>query len=91
MKTRKLLTEIASQSIIKRQHSQLVNSKYITFHEYTALNAQQNTSLEQLTSVSLQDCLEELDVHIAEQRPMQNLFVVQIKKHLGQLQSRGGE
>lgn len=84
MKPRKLLTEITVQGGLRKQRSQIINNKYFTAHESTSFTTQTNTSIDHLSSISLRDCLDELNAHVLEQRPIWPAFVVQIKKFLGQ-------
>jgi hypothetical protein len=84
MKPRKLLTEITGQGVMRKQRSEIINSKYFTSHESTSFCGQFTTSVDPLSSISLRDCLEELSTHLTENRPLRPVFVVQIKKFLNQ-------
>jgi hypothetical protein len=89
MKPRKLLSEITGRGGLRKQRSEIINTKYFTSHESTSFTTQANNSIDHLSSISLRDCLDELNAHVFEQRPLRPAFVVQIKKFLGQVQRNG--
>lgn len=66
MKPRKLLTEITVQGGLRKQRSEIINTKYFTSHESTSFTTQANTSIDHLSSISIKDCLEELNAHVFE-------------------------